>query len=38
MNATIMRRFPAYTFEALYHAPLKLVFWLYSLCPDDERS
>ena len=38
MNATIMRRFPQYTFDDLYHAPLKLVFWLHSLCPDDERA
>jgi hypothetical protein len=35
MNDAIMRRFPGYTFEMLYHAPLKLVYWLYRRCPDE---
>jgi hypothetical protein len=35
INYEIMRRFPQYTFEMLYRAPLKLVYWLYRRCPDE---
>jgi hypothetical protein len=31
-----MKVFPQYTFEMIYHAPLRLVYWLYARCPDED--